>query len=126
MCWANVGFPLATLLANDVGPMKFCPFALGWPNDFCQQCLQFANKVPTNFWRKIWWANVGSILSAKKVYNLPIRYQQILVENYGGPTITLNIFYCSKRQKDKTQVKQLRQSSPITYISKYTIEHNDI
>jgi hypothetical protein len=25
---------------------------------------------------------------------------------------TLNIFYCSKRQKDKTQVKQLRQSSP--------------
>ena len=37
--------------------------------------------------------------------------------------ITLNIFYCSKRQKDKTQVKQLRQSSPITYITKYTIEH---
>jgi hypothetical protein len=36
---------------------------------------------------------------------------------------TLNIFYCSKRQKDKTQVKQLRQSSTITYISKYTIEH---
>jgi hypothetical protein len=30
------------------------------------------------------------------------------------------------RQKDKTQVKQLRQSSPITYISKYTIEHNNI
>jgi hypothetical protein len=28
-------------------------------------------------------------------------------------SITLNIFYCSKRQKDKTQVKQLRQSSPI-------------
>jgi hypothetical protein len=26
--------------------------------------------------------------------------------------ITLSIFYCSKRQKDKTQVKQLRQSSP--------------
>jgi hypothetical protein len=52
MCWANVGFPLATLLANDVGP-----FALGWPNDFCQQCLQFANKVPTNFGRKLWWAN---------------------------------------------------------------------
>jgi hypothetical protein len=40
--------------------------------------------------------------------------------------ISLNIFYCSKRQKDKTQVKQLRQSSPITYISKYTIEHNNI
>jgi hypothetical protein len=40
--------------------------------------------------------------------------------------LTLNIFYCSKRQKDKTQVKQLRQSSPITYISKYAIEHNDI
>jgi hypothetical protein len=40
--------------------------------------------------------------------------------------VTLNIFYCSKRQKDKTQVKQLRQSSPITYISKYTIEHNNI
>jgi hypothetical protein len=39
---------------------------------------------------------------------------------------TLNIFYCSKRQKDKTQVKQLRQSSPITYISKYTIEHYNI
>ena len=43
-----------------------------------------------------------------------------------SPTTTLNIFYCSKRQKDKTQVKQLRQSSPITYISKYTIEHNNI
>ena len=41
-------------------------------------------------------------------------------------TFTLNIFYCSKRQKDKTQVKQLRQSSPITYITKYTIEHNNI
>ena len=40
--------------------------------------------------------------------------------------ISLNIFYCSKRQKDKTQVKQLRQSSPITYISKYTIEHTNI
>ena len=48
-------------LANDVGPKKFCPSALGWPNklglrwpnDFCQQCLQFANKVPTHFWRKI-------------------------------------------------------------------------
>ena len=39
---------------------------------------------------------------------------------------TLNIFYCSKRQKDKTQVKQLRQSSSITYISKYTIEHYNI
>ena len=39
---------------------------------------------------------------------------------------TLNIFYCSKRQNDKTQVKQLRQSSPITYITKYTIEHNNI
>ena len=37
--------------------------------------------------------------------------------------ITLNIFYCSKRQKDKTQVKQ---SSPITYITKYTIEHYNI
>ena len=53
MCWAN-----------DVGAMKFCPSALGWPNklglrwpnDFCQQCLQCANKVPTNFGRKIWWA----------------------------------------------------------------------
>ena len=44
----------------------------------------------------------------------------------GRLKITLNIFYCSKRQKDKTQVKQRRQSSPITYISKYTIEHNDI
>ena len=36
------------------------------------------------------------------------------------------MFYCSKRQKDKTQVKQLRQSFPITYITKYTIEHNNI
>jgi len=26
--------------------------------------------------------------------------------------VTLNIFYCSKGQKDKTQVEQLRQSSP--------------
>jgi hypothetical protein len=33
--------------------------------------------------------------------------------------VTLSIFYCSKRQKDKTQIKQLKQSSPITYISKY-------
>ena len=40
--------------------------------------------------------------------------------------ITLNIFYCSKRQKDKTQAEQLRQSSPITYITKYTIKHNNI
>ena len=39
---------------------------------------------------------------------------------------TLNMFFFSKRQKDKTQVKQLRQSFPITYISKYTIEHNNI
>ena len=46
--------------------------------------------------------------------------------NLWKPVVTLNIFYCSKRQKDKTQVKQLRQSSPITYISKYTIEHNNI
>ena len=36
------------------------------------------------------------------------------------------MFYCSKWQKDKTQVKQLRQSSPITYITKYIIEHNNI
>jgi hypothetical protein len=49
----------------------------------------------------------------------------IKLENISN-LITLNIFYCLKRQKDKTQVKQLRQSSPITYISKYTIEHNDI
>jgi hypothetical protein len=28
---------------------------------------------------------------------------------------SLNIFYCSRRQKDKTQVKQLRQSSGIYY-----------
>ena len=41
-------------------------------------------------------------------------------------TFTLNIFYCSKTQKDKTQVKQLRQSSPITYITKYTMEHYNI
>jgi len=38
--------------------------------------------------------------------------------------VTLNIFDCSKRQKDKTQVRKLRQSSPLTYISKYTIEHS--
>ena len=40
--------------------------------------------------------------------------------------ISLNIFYYSKRQKDKTQVKQLKQASPITYITKYTIEPNKI
>ena len=65
--------------------------------------------------------------NAKQTYDYPgcslsyvsSRYIAILLS-------TLNIFYCSKRQKDKTQVKQLRQSSPITYISKYTIEHNDI
>jgi hypothetical protein len=54
-----------------------------------------------------------------------IRSQAIHMAQY-KIWLTLNIFYCSKRQKDKTQVKQLRQSSPITYISKYTIEHNDI
>ena len=45
-----------------------------------------------------------------------------------SPTTTLNIFYCSKRQKDKTQdqLNNLRQSSPITYITKYTTEHNNI
>jgi hypothetical protein len=37
---------------------------------------------------------------------------------------TLNIFHCSKRQKDKTQVKQRRQSSPD--ITSYTIEHYNI
>ena len=41
-------------------------------------------------------------------------------------TVTLNTFYCSKGQKDKTQVKQLRQFSPITYISKYTTEHYNV
>jgi len=41
-------------------------------------------------------------------------------------TYTLSIFYCSKRQKDKTQVKQLRQSSPITYISKYAIKYYNL
>ena len=49
-----------------------------------------------------------------------------VIDDVRALLFTLNIFYCSKRQKDKTQVKQLRQSSPITYISKYTIEHNDI
>jgi hypothetical protein len=39
---------------------------------------------------------------------------------------TLNICYWLKTQKDKTQVKQLRQSSPIPYITKYTIEHYNI
>ena len=53
-----------------------------------------------------------------------IDFQLILLD--AKAAFTLNIFYCSKRQKDKTQVKQLRQSSPITYISKYTIEHNNI
>jgi hypothetical protein len=38
----------------------------------------------------------------------------------------LNIFYCSKRQKDKTQAEQLRQSSPITYITKYTIKYYNL
>ena len=41
-------------------------------------------------------------------------------------SVLLNIFYCSKRQMDKTQVKQLKQSSPITYITKYTTEHYNI
>jgi hypothetical protein len=31
-----------------------------------------------------------------------------------------------KRQKDKTQAEQLRQSSPITYITKYTIDLFDV
>jgi hypothetical protein len=65
--WLSVSNIVGAMLANDVGPMKFCPSALGWPNklglrwpnDFYQQCLQFANKVPTNFGRKLWWANDG-------------------------------------------------------------------
>jgi hypothetical protein len=35
------------------GPPFDTGLGLRWPNDFCQQCLQFANKVPTHFWRKI-------------------------------------------------------------------------
>ena len=31
-----------------------------------------------------------------------------------------------KKTKDKTQVKQLRQSSPITYITKYTIKYYNL
>jgi phosphatidylglycerophosphate synthase len=38
-------------------------------------------------------------------------------------SITLSIFYCSKRQKGKTQIKQLRNLRPFIYITKYTIEH---
>jgi hypothetical protein len=30
------------------------------------------------------------------------------------------------KKKDKTQVKQLRKSSPITYITKYAIKHYNI
>jgi hypothetical protein len=33
---------------------------------------------------------------------------------------SLNMFYCSKWQKDKTQVKQLRQSSPINMPKYYS------
>lgn len=41
--------------------------------------------------------------------------------------ITINISYWRyKKQKDKTQAKQRRQSSPITYITKHTIEHHNI
>ena len=36
---------------------------------------------------------------------------------------TLNVFYCSKRQKDKTSVKQCRHYPSIT---KYTTEHYNI
>ena len=63
--------------------------------------------------------NIGQLIPNNKWF---IKVQGPLISF----EVTLNIFYCSKRQKDKTQVKQLRQSSPITYISKYTIEHNDI
>jgi hypothetical protein len=65
--WLSVSNIVGPTLANDVDPIQFCPSALGWPNklglcwpnDFRQQCLQFANKVPTNFGRKLWWANDG-------------------------------------------------------------------
>jgi hypothetical protein len=40
------------------------------------------------FWPSaLGWASVRPMISAKKVYNLPTRYQQNLVENYGGPTM---------------------------------------
>jgi hypothetical protein len=65
------------------------------------------------------------VVVAISIWGLHLRNKK-LTFNIDNKSVTLNIFYCSKRQKDKTQVKQLRQSSPITYISKYTIEHNDI
>ena len=61
-----------------------------------------------------------------KIQQQPELYKCKLTYIYIFIFFTLNIFYCSKRQKDKSQVKQLKQSSPITYISKYTIEHNNI
>ena len=68
MCWANVGFPLATLLGQR------------WKMTLAQWNFAYMPLVgPTS------WASVGPMISANKVYNLPTRYQQILVENYGGP-----------------------------------------
>lgn len=48
-------------------------------------------------------------------------YRGCQLENYYK-----HILLLKKKQKDKTQAKQRRQSSPITYIAKHTIEHYNI
>jgi len=40
---------------------------------------------------------------------------------YNNPCFTLNIFYCSNEQKDKTLVKQLRQSSAHALLKSFVI-----
>ena len=85
---------------------------------------RFGNRVSqqytimnTNKINRIWTPNLRNVSKDKHRF-YPEIVADITTRNWKREDMyfTLNIFYCSKRQKDKTQVKQLRQSSPITYI----------
>ena len=89
------------------------------------------------FWLSLWKIVRISVTLLLPLFSLLYGYRFFL-----NICITSCVFYCLfysklkcyyfkhillfKMTKDKTQVKELRQSSPITYISKYTIEHNNI
>ena len=70
MCWADVGFPLATLLGQR------------WQMTLAQWNFAYLPLVgPTS------WASVGPMISANNVYNLLTRCQHIFGGKYGGPTL---------------------------------------
>ena len=70
MCWANVGFPLATLLGQR------------WQMTLAQWNFAHLPSVgPTS------WASVGPMISVNNVYNLLTRCQQMFRGKYGGPTL---------------------------------------